>query len=105
TPLNAEFFKHTLEFITPAGTSRGVMTHKESWFIVLRDGQDIGIGECGLLKGLSFDDRENYEEMVRWVCENIGLGPKQLDAALIDWPSIRFGVEAAFISLASDDPM
>ena len=34
------------------------------------DGKEY-IGECGLFKGLSADDRDNYEEKLQWVCDNI----------------------------------
>ena len=81
------------------------MTHKESWFIVIEDGDQRGVGECGLLRGLSMDDRPDYETKVAWACENIAMGPDWLDRELWDWPSIRFGVEMAFLSLRSQDPM
>ncbi len=103
--MKASYFKHVLEFIVPAGTSRGVMTQKESWFIVIDDGGRRGIGECGLLRGLSIDDRSGFEEKLAWVCDNIQMDPIALDRHLTDWPSIRFGVEAAFLSLQSEDPM
>jgi hypothetical protein len=41
---------------------RGVMTEKETWFIVLEEEGKTGIGECGILRGLSIDDRPDYEE-------------------------------------------
>jgi hypothetical protein len=63
-----------LHFKRPSGTS-GVMTEKETWFIVLE--QENGIGECGILRGLSIDDRPDYEEKLQWTCDNIHLG-KQL---------------------------
>ncbi len=103
--MKAESFGHILKFKRPAGTSRGILKVKESWFIVLRQGDRLGIGECGLLRGLSRDDRPGYEAMVEWACRNIDLGPQQLDEALVDWPSIRFGVEMAFRSFSSTDPM
>jgi hypothetical protein len=33
---------------------------KETWFIVLEENEKKGIGECGILRGLS-DDRPDYE--------------------------------------------
>jgi o-succinylbenzoate synthase len=56
------------------------------------------------LRGLSCDDREDYEEKLQWVCENIALGKDVLWESLIAFPSIQFGVEMAFLSIASDDP-
>lgn len=102
--MKAEYKKHILEFKRPSGTSRGVMTEKETWLLKIEENGKIGIGECGILRSLSFDDRPNYEEKLKWVVENIALGKDALWEALRDWPSIQFGVEQAFLSLQSDDP-
>lgn len=101
--IKAEFKKYTLEFKRASGTSRGVMTQKETWFIILERNGKTGIGECGLLRGLSIDDRPDYEEKLQWVCDNIHLGEKTLWDALIEFPSIQFGVETAFRSLAAEN--
>lgn len=93
-----------LEFKRPSGTSRGVMTEKETWFIVLEENGKKGIGECGILRGLSADDRDDYEEKLKWVCENIELGEKTLWESLLEFPSIQFGIEMAFLSLKSKNP-
>lgn len=103
--IKARFFEHTLDFIKPSGTSRGVMHHKQSWFIALSQDGRSGIGECGLLKGLSVDDRPDYEEKLDWACRNISLGLDVLLRALVEFPSIQFGLEMAWQSLLSDDPM
>lgn len=99
--MKATYKKYILHFNRPSGTSRGVMTEKETWFIVLEENGHFGIGECGLLRGLSIDDRPDYEEKLQWVCENIHLGKDQLWDALMAFPSIQFGVEMAFLSLQS----
>jgi L-alanine-DL-glutamate epimerase-like enolase superfamily enzyme len=96
--------KYILNFKNPSGTSRGILTTKETWFLLLDDGQKKGIGECGILRGLSHDDRPDYEEKLQWTCANIHLGKDQLWEALLDFPSIQFGVEMAFQSLASETP-
>ena len=80
------------------------MTHKETWFIVIENDHKKGIGECGILRGLSCDDRPDYEEKLAWTCANIYLGVDSLWEALIEFPSIQFGVEMAFQSLASENP-
>ena len=103
-PLKAHYKKHILEFKTPSGTSRGILKTKEAWFIIIEDITSVGIGECGLLRGLSIDDRPDFEQKLQWVCANIGLGLRQLYDALTEFPSIQMGVETAFRSLASDDP-
>jgi O-succinylbenzoate synthase len=102
--LKATYHKYILEFKRPSGTSRGVMTEKETWFLVLESNDKIGVGECGILRGLSADDRPDYEDKLQWTCDNIHLGEDQLWEALIEFPSIQFGVEMAFRSLAADSP-
>ncbi|OYQ42028.1 o-succinylbenzoate synthase [Flavobacterium cyanobacteriorum] len=102
--MKATYKKHILNFRRPSGTSRGVLTSKETWFILLEANGKRGIGECGLLRGLSSDDRPDYEEKLQWVCDNIHLGEKALWELLKDFPSIQFGVEAAFKSLGADNP-
>ena len=102
--MKATYYKYLLHFKRPSGTSRGVMTDKETWFIVLEQDGKKGIGECGILRGLSCDDRPDYEEKLAWTCANIYLGKDFLWEALMEFPSIQFGVEMAFQSLESETP-
>lgn len=102
--MKATYHKYILDFKLPSGTSRGVLTQKETWFIVLEKDGKKGIGECGILRGLSIDDRPDYESKLQWTCNNIHLGEGQLWEALIEFPSIQFGVEMAFQSLLSVSP-
>jgi O-succinylbenzoate synthase len=102
--MKATYHKYMLEFKRPSGTSRGIMTEKETWFIILEEKGKKGIGECGILRGLSADDRNDYEEKLRWACENIHMGETALWDALLEFPSIQFGIEMAFLSLKSENP-
>jgi o-succinylbenzoate synthase len=102
--LKATYKKYLLNFKHPSGTSRGILTEKETWFLLLEENGKTGIGECGILRSLSVDDRPDYEEKLNWVCENIHLGKDQLLDELIHFPSIQFGVETAFLSLVSKTP-
>lgn len=102
--MEAQFKKYTLEFKRPSGTSRGVMTRRDTWFLLLGDGRRKGIGECGPLPGLSPDDVPDYEQKLEWSCRNIDLGEERLLLELRDYPSIQFGLEQAFRSLGSEDP-
>jgi o-succinylbenzoate synthase len=102
--LKATYRQYNLQFKRPSGTSRGVMTEKETWFIILENEVKKGIGECGILRGLSVDDRIDYEEKLQWTCNHIHLGVDLLWEALIEFPSIQFGVEMAFQSLTSENP-
>lgn len=102
--MKATYQKYILHFKRPSGTSRGVLTEKESWFVILEKDGKKGIGECGILRTLSIDDRPDYEEKLKWVCDNINLGEAALWKALIEFPSIQFGIEMAFRSLEADNP-
>ena len=101
--MQATYKKYILNFKRPSGTSRGVLTVKETWFIKIEDGDNFGYGECGILRGLSIDDRSDYETKLKWACENIHLGKNELWEALIEFPSIQFGIEMAFQSLKNEN--
>ncbi|MDC1539636.1 o-succinylbenzoate synthase [Flavobacteriaceae bacterium] len=98
--MKATYFKHQLQFKRPSGTSRGVLTYKETWFIQLENTTRQGIGECGMFKGLSIDDRQDFEAKLAWTCEHIYLGLDVLLAELTEFPSIQFGLEMAFLSVS-----
>ena len=102
--MKATFFKHTLQFKQASGTSRGVLTYKDTWFIELENNAFKGIGECGMFKGLSIDHRDDFEETLRWACQNIHLGLDALLGQLVAFPSIQFGLEMAFRSLNQRSP-
>ena len=80
------------------------MLQKETWFIIIENNGKKGVGECGILRGLSHDDRPDFEQKLQWTCENISLGKDKLWEALLDFPAIQFGVEMAFLSIESDNP-
>ncbi|MBY8961965.1 o-succinylbenzoate synthase [Flavobacterium sp. D11R37] len=102
--MKASYKKYVLNFKRPSGTSRGVLTQKETWFIILEEDGKLGIGECGILRGLSIDDRTDYEDKIKWVCENIHLGEETLLKELTEFPSIQFGLETAFLSVKGSSP-
>jgi len=100
--MKASFFPSRLEFKQASGTSRGILKSKETWFIKIEDEHATGFGECGMFRGLSCDDRPDFESKLKWVCHHIDLGLEQLLIELIDFPSIQFGLEMAFLDLLSD---
>lgn len=102
--MKAYYKRHVLQFKRPSGTSRGILKEKETWFIVLENETKQGIGECGILRGLSIDDCPDYEAKLAWVCDNIHLGKEALYNALTAFPSIQMGIEMAFLSLEQADP-
>lgn len=102
--MKASYYRYILDFKTPGGTSRGVLTKKETWFIFIEHNQQFGIGECGLLRGLSIDDRPDYEQKLQWVCNNINLEKETLFKELAEFPSIQFGLEQSLASLYNQNP-
>jgi len=99
--LKAYWTHYRLLFKQASGTSRGVLTHKDSYFIFIEDLENAGvtaIGECGLLKGLSSDPIKGYERFLDKVCHNI-YDLEELEDEIIQYPSIRFGLEMAFADL------
>jgi len=96
--MKARFQKYTLNFKQASGTSRGVYTTRDSWFIFLNDGTNTGIGECAPLPDLSIESPNRMSAKLLQVCEQIGYfsqSPEELNA----WPSIRFGLETALLDL------
>lgn len=102
--MNAFYQKYFLNFKQASGTSRGVLRTKETYFLKVVNGDNIGFGECAVFKGLSADDRPDYEDKLDWLCENINRNLNELLQALIEFPSIQFGLEQAFLSLKSENP-
>lgn len=97
--MKASFNKYQLKFKQASGTSRGVFTTKDTWFINIENKNSIGIGECGMFRGLSCDDRPDFEQTLLWACDHINLGLDNLLKKLIEFPSIQFGIEMAFLDL------
>lgn len=102
--MKASFKKYSLNFKQPSGTSRGILKTKETYFLKLASANKIGIGECAIFRGLSIDDRPDYEDKLKWLCNNIHLEESVLLNELIEFPSIQFGLEQAFLSLKSNNP-
>lgn len=97
--MKAEYYRYVLEFKRPSGTSRGILHEKETFILEISENGEKGIGECAIFRGLSFDDRPDYEEKLQWLCENIGQDPEFLKEHLKNFPSIWFGYEQALLNL------
>lgn len=97
--MKAEYFKYLLKFKRPSGTSRGVLYEKETFILEISSDGKKGVGECAIFRGLSFDDRPDYEDELKWLCENIDQDFEFLKQELKEFPSIWFGYEQALLNL------
>lgn len=95
----SKYFKYSLEFKRPSGTSRGVLYEKETFILEISENDKKGIGECAVFRGLSYDDRPDYEEKLQWLCENIDRDSTFLKQELKEFPSIWIGYEQAMLNL------
>lgn len=109
-PLKVAFCKHTLNFKFDAGTSRGILKTRDSFFIKLYDSEYpkvFGIGEAAPLKGLSIDFKPEFESYLTVFVEKFNLNNitesevlESIYSATFDaWPSIRFAFEMALLDL------
>ena len=97
------YSRYYLNFKVPGGTSRGVLRTKETYFLKIEEEGSVGIGEVGLFRGLSHDDRPDFETRLSWLANNIDKGKKWCLDQLHEYPSIAFGLEQAFLSLESSE--
>jgi o-succinylbenzoate synthase len=105
---SASIQHHTLQFKFDAGTSRGALKEKDTWYLKLfSDGKLIGIGEAGPLKGLSLEPLDKMETELETVCESlISLEIPTVKEEVFDlarnicpngFPSILFAIETAIL--------
>jgi len=100
--LKAKYKKHTLIFKTPAGTSRGVLKTKNSWFLEIWDTDRPsikGVGEVSIIPDLSIDDPESIESMLDELCINISNHKEYFSNKLDSFPAIKFALETALLDL------
>lgn len=97
--MEATYLQYLLQFKRPSGTSRGVLLDKETFILTISEDGRKGVGECAIFRGLSFDDRPDYEEKLKWLCENINQDTDFLKGELKEFPSIWFGYEQAIQNL------
>lgn len=102
--------KHVLDFKFDAGTSRGVLKQKETYFVIARSSKNsniFGIGEAGPLPKLSLDDLPDFEYQLTQICNNLSNTEIELEQSQIfdfvkknipeSFPSIRFAFESALL--------
>ncbi|WP_375562689.1 o-succinylbenzoate synthase [Bernardetia sp. OM2101] len=104
---SASYKKHRLKFHFLAGTSRGTMKERDTYFIYLskkNDTETIGTGEISPLSGLSIDFLPHLESIIADVCKRIGNtvihSLSDIFALIpVSLPAVRFGFETAFLDL------
>ncbi|MCM1504485.1 MAG: o-succinylbenzoate synthase [Muribaculum sp.] len=110
--IKAKYRRYLLKFKEPATTSRQTMTEKETFFITLYEEESpslFGVGEAAIFRGLSADDKPDYETELAKVCDlicngsisvrNETDGSYSLGDYLHPYSSIQFGLESAVADL------
>lgn len=98
------YFPYALNFKKPSGTSRGTLFHKDTYIIGIKEQSEAELlfcGECALFKGLSADDRPNYELKLQEVCQKVdptSINIEETWESLREFPSIQFGLEQVYQS-------
>lgn len=91
---------YILKFKHPAGTSRGILKEKPTFFIKVFDEsapERFGIGECSVFPGLSPEANGSYGYKLIELLANMGLG---IETDLSRHSSILFGLEQALRDFA-----
>ncbi|MBN1598998.1 MAG: o-succinylbenzoate synthase [Bacteroidales bacterium] len=85
-------------FRQAATTSRGILTQKSVYFILLYEEEKpftFGIGECSLFPGLSMDDVDGFEKKLNEIVGLINKGLFNFKAPVHNFPSVNFALETA----------
>lgn len=101
---------YELRFKFDAGTSRGVLKNKLTYFVKAKDSSGVEAwGEAAPLPKLSIDDVPDFENKLRDLCEKLKLeGIEAHEEAVLTWvnknipnslPSIKFAFETALLDL------
>jgi o-succinylbenzoate synthase len=100
--LDISIVERSLQFKTPAGTSRGALTEKPSFYVVARDLEEdgrLGIGECSLIPGLSPESAPRARMELKRLAASGSLNPKAMS---LQYPAVKFAAETALIDLLNE---
>jgi o-succinylbenzoate synthase len=98
--MKGRIIPYLLTFKQAAGTSRGSLTEKRTYFIHVQDEQgNEGLGECGVFPGLSAEYGPEYEKVLARSLEDWKRGTLNLQD-LRAYPSILMGWETALKNLS-----
>ena len=105
---HASIHPFVFRFAFDAGTSRGVLREKTSWFIRLEKNGTSGWGECSPIAGLSPEPLEVIEAKIITVLEEWQKNPSEIldptsrwTEELGKWPALRFALETAWLDYAN----
>lgn len=100
---------YDLLFKFEAGTSRGVLTSKTSYFIIIEKNGAVGIGEAGPLPGLSIDFLPDLQQQINLIIKKLATSslPENVHEVAsfikkhipIHLPSVIFAFETALYEL------
>lgn len=105
--IQAKYVKRTLSFKFPAETSRGILTEKDVFYLVLTDSENPakkGIGEIAPIPGLSPDAVPGLEEKIENLVQKINTESEIGENEFNGFPAISFGYETALKGLNSESP-
>ncbi len=97
--LAAKYTPYTLHFKQAAGTSRGILFEKISWFWLLQSNGKTGLGECSLIPGLSPDPQDDYLQQLEFLAQQPDAFSAWKATKGHSFPSIQFGMETALADL------
>ena len=100
----AQIIPYRLKFKRPAGTSRGVLHEKDTWFLVLHENGRRGIGEIAMFRGLSAEDTPEFPALLEKLKRYVFLPLENLLDEFGHVSSIVFGLEQALLSLHAQHP-
>ncbi len=101
-PMKIKITKHSLNFKQAAGTSRGILKKKDTWYIKVSHSEQenkYGLGEINMFQGLSWDDTPLFYSKLKELEQNPDIFINDIHLRLKDFPSIRFGLETALLDL------
>lgn len=110
--MKMDYTRHRLQLKFDAGTSRGVLKTKDTFYIRVSSDDFPGIkgyGEAGPLPKLSIDDTSDFENHLARLCQAISTDTlPRTENEVLDWvdervpnelPSVRFALETALLDL------
>ncbi|WP_340113005.1 o-succinylbenzoate synthase [Maribellus mangrovi] len=106
--IQASYSKRTLFFKQAAGTSRGVLTEKEVYYLTLTDSENAskkGVGEIAPIPKLSPDAVPELEEQIKKLVRQINKGEAVNQSEWSKFPAVWFGFETALKGIDSNSPV